>query len=62
MSIVLTEPMTVSQVWTELKRWRLQNGNHRQITFGWFVLALDVLNMLDVVRLENGLLYKTVRI
>ena len=59
-SIVLTEPMTVSQVWSELGRWRARNENLAPITYGWFVLALDVLYALGAIRLEHGLLHKNV--
>jgi hypothetical protein len=57
-SLVLTEPMTVSQVWNELKTWRVRHNNHAVLPFAWFVFALDVLYALDTIRLDEGLLYK----
>jgi hypothetical protein len=60
-SMTLTEPMTVSQAWTALKAWRAKNANDAALSFSWFVLALDVLFALDILRLENGLLFKAVK-
>jgi len=57
-SIVLTEPMTVSQVWVGLQKWRTRNGNDQIVSFAWFVLALDVLFMLGAVILDAGLIHK----
>jgi hypothetical protein len=57
-SIVVTEPMTVSQSWTALKAWRVRNANDAALPFSWFVLALDVLYSLNVLYFENGLIYR----
>lgn len=55
-AIVLEEPMTVSQTWARLREWRRSEGNHAVVSYAWFVLALDVLFSLGVVRLDGGLL------
>ncbi len=60
-SIILTEPMTVSQAWHALKVWRAKNANEAALSFSWFVLALDVLYALNVLEFEGGLIYKVVR-
>lgn len=60
-SLILTEPMTVSQAWTALKVWRAKNSNNAALPFSWFVLALDVLYSLGAVELRGGLIQKVVR-
>lgn len=55
---ILDQPMTVSQAWTRLQRWRTANGCPVPVPFWWFVLSLDVLYALGVVELERELLTK----
>ncbi len=57
---LLDEPMTVSQVWSRLGQWRASNGNHAAVSFSWFVLALDTLYAVGAVRLEAGLIVRSV--
>lgn len=57
-SMILTEPMTINQIWNGLKEWRSKNANEAAISFSWFVLALDVLYALGVLELEDGLIRK----
>lgn len=57
-SLILTEPMTVSQAWTALKTWRARHENDAVLPFSWFVLALDALHALDTVYYEDGMLYR----
>lgn len=57
-SLILTEPMTVSQAWTALKTWRARHGNDAVLPFSWFVLALDALHALGTVYYEDGMLYR----
>ena len=57
-SLVLTEPMTVTQVWTALKTWRIRHENDAVLPFSWFVLALDTLYALGAVHYEDGLLHR----
>lgn len=57
-SLVLTEPMTVSQAWTALKAWRARYENDAVLSFLWFVLALDALYALGAVHYEDGILYR----
>ena len=53
---VLNEPLTVSQAWTRLKTWRLENDHHAPVPFWWFALALDVLFSIGVVDFQDELL------
>lgn len=57
-SMILTEPMTVSQAWTALKSWRARHENDALLSFSWFVLALDALYALGAIHLEDGILYR----
>jgi hypothetical protein len=52
----LNQPVTVSQAWRKLCDWRIEQGHQAPISFGWFVLALDVLYALGVVELRDNLL------
>lgn len=52
----LERPLTVSQAWSRLREWRRDNGHPAPLSFGWFVLALDVLHALGVVELRDDLL------
>ena len=52
----LDRPLTVSQTWARLKEWRRANGHTAPISFGWFVLALDVLHALGTVEIRDDLL------
>ncbi|HUY48106.1 MAG TPA: ABC-three component system middle component 6 [Streptosporangiaceae bacterium] len=52
----LNQPITVSQAWRKLCDWRVERGHDSPISFGWFVLALDVLNALGLVEMQRDLL------
>lgn len=60
-SLVLTEPMTVSQAWEGFKVWRNKNHNVASISFAWFSLALDLLYAMDAIQIHDGLLHKVAR-
>jgi len=47
----LAEAKTVSRLWSDL---RAEKAESLQITFDWFVLALDLLYMLGVVEYVAG--------
>ncbi|SJM59938.1 ABC-three component system middle component 6 [Agrococcus casei] len=57
-SLILTEPMTVSQAWVGLKTWRARHANDAVLPFSWFVLALDTLFALGTIHYEDGSLYR----
>lgn len=48
---LLVEPKTVSRLWSEYKRTAPVAGN---VSFDWFVLALDLLFTIDAVELRGG--------
>lgn len=52
----LEQPATVSQTWKRLCDWRIEEGHRAPVSFGWFVLALDVLHALGVVEFRNDFL------
>lgn len=54
----LDQPATVSQTWSRLRQWRHANNHRQPISFGWFVLALDVLYSLGTVHLVDDLLVR----
>jgi ABC-three component (ABC-3C) system Middle Component 6 len=53
---VLDEPKTVSRVWEEFMNMytKDQSVNIPQITYDWFVLALDLLFVLGAIDLSQG--------
>lgn len=57
--ISLREPMTVSRLWDDFRSKRGDAGEPAPINYDWFVLALDLLFMIDAVVLDRGLLRKT---
>ncbi|MET8626339.1 ABC-three component system middle component 6 [Kitasatospora sp. NPDC004669] len=52
----LDEPRTVSQTWARLKAWRSEKSHHSPLSFGWFVLTLDVLYGMGALELRHDLL------
>ncbi|MFB6654075.1 ABC-three component system middle component 6 [Streptomyces microflavus] len=52
----LDEPRTVSQAWSRLKNWRAEHAHISPVSFGWFVLALDVLYTMGAVELVQDVL------
>lgn len=54
----LDQPATVSAVWHSLKESRRKAGYQANISYWWFVLALDTLYGLGLLRYEDGLLVK----
>lgn len=52
----LDEPRTVSQAWAKLRIWRADHAHTSPVSFGWFVLALDVLYALGAVELVQDVL------
>ena len=54
----LYEPKTVSRLWEEVRLSRTDGLGDSLITYDWFVLSLDLLNMLGVVDLRHGRLVR----
>jgi hypothetical protein len=55
---LLDEPKPVSRLWDEFKRRRSSRRGSPTITFGWFVLALDVLFALGLIHWDHGRIAK----
>ena len=51
----LERPMTVSALWQ-----RVKEAAPHSLSFDWFVLALDLLYVLDAVQLRDGILVRSV--
>lgn len=51
----LAGPKTVSRLWSDLRE---QNAETLQITFDWFVLALDLLYVMGVVEYVAGQVHR----
>lgn len=56
---LLDEPKTVSRLWDEFKKRRVHKNFASSVIYDWFVLALDVLYMLNATRLDKGVLRRT---
>jgi hypothetical protein len=57
--MLLTEPKPVSRVWDEYKKALTRVPNSPTVTFGWFVLALDLLFAFGVIEFDHNRLVKT---
>lgn len=51
---LLTEPKTVSRLWSELSDMMSQQSSTRLISYDWFILTLDLLYILGGVEMERG--------
>lgn len=56
---LLDEPKTVSRLWDEFISRKLNKTSTLLVTYDWFILSLDVLYMLNAIRLEKGVLRRT---
>ena len=54
---MLDRPRTVSSLWEAVRAGN--NNAHRRLSYDWFVLALDLLFLMDAVALRDGLLIKS---
>ena len=57
--VSLREPTTVSRLWDDVRSKRGDIGEPAPINYDWFILALDLLFMINAVELDRGLLRKT---
>jgi hypothetical protein len=57
---LLNEPKTVSRLWDELQHSLAERHGKTTITYDWFVLALDLLYMINAVNYERGRIHKVV--
>lgn len=52
----LATPKTVSALWDEIRSREVQGARAAVIDYKWFVLAVDLLYMLDAVETTGGVL------
>ena len=50
---LINRPKTISSLWEESRKFE-------QLSYDWFVLALDFLFTIAAIDMENGLIYRTV--
>lgn len=55
---ILKEPMTMSNLWNEIRSRRSVLSPSSPITYSWFVLALDFLFIIGAVQLRRGLVQR----
>ena len=57
----LDQPKTISALWEELSRDGEKNP-HSSVTvrYEWFVLALDLLFLIDAIKMDEGILARTI--
>ncbi|EYF04274.1 ABC-three component system middle component 6 [Chondromyces apiculatus] len=53
---LLSEPKTVSRLWSDMKRRREAAG---PLSYDWFILGLDLLFAMGLVAFERGRVQKT---
>ncbi|MEG3634254.1 ABC-three component system middle component 6 [Micromonospora palythoicola] len=58
LSVLEGQPLSVSQTWSRLRRWRASNGHLSPVPFWWYVLSLDVLFSLGLVEFDGELLVR----
>ena len=51
---LLDEPKPISRLWPEFKKFSSAGQKSSPISFGWFVLALDLLFMIGAIDMERG--------
>lgn len=56
---LLSEPKPVSRLWDEYKSAQERVPNSATVTFGWFVLALDLLFILQLIQVSHNRLERT---
>lgn len=54
---MLDRPRTVSSLWEAVRVGK--DKVHRRLSYDWFVLALDLLFLMEAVSLQDGLLIKS---
>jgi hypothetical protein len=58
---MLSRPQTVSRLWDQLKRRRIERKTVTPLPFDWFLLSLCLLFAMGAVELRDGRLYKAAR-
>lgn len=58
---IINEPKTISRVWDEFRIVRSKKSNPSPINYDWFIMAIDLLFIMDALTYERGLLRKNRR-
>lgn len=58
---LLDQPRTISSAWHAIGELRRGRGERTRFAFDWYILALDLLYMIDAVDFQNGELSKRAR-
>ena len=56
---ILRVPMTMSGLWDEARKGFTTGRHDTPIDYHWFVLALDLLFLLDAIEVQRGLLQRS---
>ena len=56
--LILRQGSTVSRLWEDYQKYRLEQLRTKPVTYDWFVLALDLLFMLGAIAFSDGRLMK----
>lgn len=59
--LMLTRSQTVSKLWDDMKRKRLERVTSSPLPFDWFLLALSLLFAMGAVELRDGRIHKVRR-
>lgn len=54
----LLQPKTVGRLWQEFNHSRYQKPFSAPISYDWFILALDLLYILNVITLQEGQIHR----
>ena len=55
---LLREPMTVSRLWNEMRDRRSVASPNAPIDYNWFILALDLLYMVEAIQTKRGIVMR----
>ena len=52
--LLLGNEVTISRLWSDFQKFRLEKLEVKPVTYDWFILALDLLFMLGVIEFGKG--------
>ncbi len=56
---MLNRAKSISLLWEEFKKTKGDDKNSCYITYDWFILSLDLLYLMNIIKLEAGRISKT---
>jgi len=57
---LLNRPKSISLLWAEFKEAKGDRLNSCYITYDWFILSLDLLYIIRIIRIESGRISKLI--